>query len=614
MAKNVKQVYDANPTTTCPGTALVYLGLSPYGIVNNDSAILASNLGVAGLTAGSIIFANSSGNLSENNSKLIWDNTNFRLGIGGSIFPTNTLTVRGDSYFGGDNTFTGGMAVAGATIQFAAFTTGILHVGVTGLLSSSAINLASADITGTLGVANGGTGTSTTFTQGSIIFAGASGVFSQNNTALFWNNSTGQLGIGTSSPSTDTLAQFTGSKANIFTATGTQTAVSSAGIQGTYAAITALGPTNGANLCTSFLAQTAIFIPSGKTAGIVASFAATPITILNVGTVTDYAAFYFDGGSNSGTGTYTNTYGLLILKPIFGTTKITARILGRTQIGTAQQFDVSDAGVVTSGTWNGSVISEIYGGTNQSSYATGDLIQASATNTLSKLAAVATGNVLISGGVTTASSWGKVGLTTHVSGTLGVGNGGTGQTTYTDGQLLIGNSTGNTLAKATLTAGTGMTITNGGGSITLAVTGSASGASFRATKSSDQTNATGDGTLVSVTFDTETFDNGNVFASNTFTAPATGLYFLVFQIRFDSLGASHTQGYLRITAGGTDYDMFLSSPAAMRASGNGLMLVHPLIISLNASDTAVCKTLIQNSTKTVAISSNTTSFSGFRVA
>ena len=53
-------------------------------------------------------------------------------------------------------------------------------------------------------------------------------------------------------------------------------------------------------------------------------------------------------------------------------------------------------------------------------------------------------------------------------GTLAVGRGGTGQTSYTDGQLLIGNSTGNTLAKATLTAGTGVTVTNGSGSITIA--------------------------------------------------------------------------------------------------------------------------------------------------
>lgn len=55
--------------------------------------------------------------------------------------------------------------------------------------------------------------------------------------------------------------------------------------------------------------------------------------------------------------------------------------------------------------------------------------------------------------------------------TVGVAQGGTGQTSYTNGQLLIGNTTGNTLTKATLTAGSGITITNGTGSITIAASG-----------------------------------------------------------------------------------------------------------------------------------------------
>ncbi len=54
--------------------------------------------------------------------------------------------------------------------------------------------------------------------------------------------------------------------------------------------------------------------------------------------------------------------------------------------------------------------------------------------------------------------------------TIAVANGGTGQTSYTDGQLLIGNTTGNTLTKATLTApAAGVTVTNGHGSITFAL-------------------------------------------------------------------------------------------------------------------------------------------------
>lgn len=76
-------------------------------------------------------------------------------------------------------------------------------------------------------------------------------------------------------------------------------------------------------------------------------------------------------------------------------------------------------------------------------------------------------------------SGGSTGLTPNtattgavtLAGTLEVDNGGTGQTTYTNGQLLIGNTTGNTLTKATLTAGTGIAITNGTGSISVATNG-----------------------------------------------------------------------------------------------------------------------------------------------
>jgi len=108
------------------------------------------------------------------------------------------------------------------------------------------------------------------------------------------------------------------------------------------------------------------------------------------------------------------------------------------------------------------------GGTNISSYTIGDIIYASGTTTLSKLADIATGNVLLSGGVGVAPSYGKVGLTTHVSGTLPIANGGTNLTsTPTDGQLLIGSTSGAGYSLATLTAGTAIGITNGAGAITI---------------------------------------------------------------------------------------------------------------------------------------------------
>jgi hypothetical protein len=79
------------------------------------------------------------------------------------------------------------------------------------------------------------------------------------------------------------------------------------------------------------------------------------------------------------------------------------------------------------------VLDATNGGTDQSSYAIGDLLYASTTTALSKLADVATGNALISGGVGVAPSYGKIGLTTHVSGTLPVANGGTGITSLGTG-------------------------------------------------------------------------------------------------------------------------------------------------------------------------------------
>jgi hypothetical protein len=76
-------------------------------------------------------------------------------------------------------------------------------------------------------------------------------------------------------------------------------------------------------------------------------------------------------------------------------------------------------------------------------------------------------------GVTSSSltSVGTIGTGVWNGTAIGTAYGGTGQTTYTNGQLLIGKTDG-TLAKATLTASTGVTITNADGSITISATGS----------------------------------------------------------------------------------------------------------------------------------------------
>lgn len=77
-------------------------------------------------------------------------------------------------------------------------------------------------------------------------------------------------------------------------------------------------------------------------------------------------------------------------------------------------------------------VSVATGGTGQTSYTIGDILYASGTTALSKLAGVATGNALISGGIGVAPSYGKIGLTTHVSGVLPIANGGTNSSTGVD--------------------------------------------------------------------------------------------------------------------------------------------------------------------------------------
>lgn len=71
-------------------------------------------------------------------------------------------------------------------------------------------------------------------------------------------------------------------------------------------------------------------------------------------------------------------------------------------------------------------------------------------------------------GTTNITTLGTIATGTWEGTTIAVDQGGTGQTSYTDGQLLIGNTTGNTLAKTTLSEGEGIDITNGSGSITIA--------------------------------------------------------------------------------------------------------------------------------------------------
>lgn len=72
------------------------------------------------------------------------------------------------------------------------------------------------------------------------------------------------------------------------------------------------------------------------------------------------------------------------------------------------QSSITTLGTIATGVWNGTAVDATHGGTNQTTWATGDLLYASAANTLSKLTIGATGTVLkVAGGI---PSWAAQGV------------------------------------------------------------------------------------------------------------------------------------------------------------------------------------------------------------
>ncbi len=159
------------------------------------------------------------------------------------------------------------------------------------------------------------------------------------------------------------------------------------------------------------------------------------------------------------------------------------------------QTSLTTLGTITTGVWNGTVIGPTFGGTGQSTYTTGDILYASAANTLSKLAVGSDTQVLtLAAGVPTWAAPATSGTVTSVSGTanritstggatpvidisasyvgqtsittlgtittgvwngttIAVANGGTGAVTLTNHGVLIGQGTSPIVATAAGTAG-----------------------------------------------------------------------------------------------------------------------------------------------------------------
>lgn len=210
------------------------------------------------------------------------------------------------------------------------------------------------------------------------------------------------------------------------------------------------------------------------------------------------------------------------------------------------------------------------GGTGQSVYAVGDILYASTTTALSKLADIATGNALISGGVGTAPSWGKIGIASHVSG-LGTGIAtALGVAVGAAGAPVLFNGAGGTPTSLVLTNATGLVASTG-----TTATGTPSSTTYLRGDNTWATPAGGGG-------------SGD-FSSNTATSVVNEI--VLFADTSGKLGkrstgtglAKLTSGVLSTATAGTDYYAPGSTDVAVADGGTGVSTLTGIVKGNGAS-------------------------------
>lgn len=119
------------------------------------------------------------------------------------------------------------------------------------------------------------------------------------------------------------------------------------------------------------------------------------------------------------------------------------------------QTSITTLGTVATGTWAATTIGVTVGGTGLTSATQGDLVYGSAANTYSLLAKNTNSSRYLSNtGASNNPAWAQVDLTNGVTGALPIANAGTNITTYATGDLLYASAS-NTLSKLAISTSPG---------------------------------------------------------------------------------------------------------------------------------------------------------------